>query len=359
MDYNVTYRKKDKSLQCIISYKDENGKWKQKSKQGFKAQKDAKPWIDETTKLLEEKMNLRLNNEYNGITYKEYRKLYVKDVAQYQEYASEQHYMHSLEKFSKLDDILLRDISFIHIQDCVNDMIKEGLSVTTIKNYIGNIKTAFNEAAKQYKIIPNSPIDDNLKYPKPKTNDKAKALNKIELDELLSKLYPHRDYYIALIAATCGLRLGEIIGLTLPNIDLDNAKLHVTQQWKQTSKGVYGLGKLKSKNSYRTVPIPPKTITALKEYLSTAVIDTNKRIFLDRTTGVASGRLLKKIRRFGFDNTVHDLRHTYASFLTFNGIDVKTGSKLMGHTVQMFIKTYSHFNDDMMTAATVKINTMF
>ena len=30
MDYNVTYRKKDKSLQCIISYKDENGKWKEK-----------------------------------------------------------------------------------------------------------------------------------------------------------------------------------------------------------------------------------------------------------------------------------------------------------------------------------------
>lgn len=35
MDYNITYRQKDKGIQCIISYKDNNGKWKQ----GFKTQK--------------------------------------------------------------------------------------------------------------------------------------------------------------------------------------------------------------------------------------------------------------------------------------------------------------------------------
>ncbi|WML35385.1 Arm DNA-binding domain-containing protein [Clostridium sp. OS1-26] len=39
MDYNITWRKKDKGWQCIISYKDSTGKWKQKSKQGFKTQK--------------------------------------------------------------------------------------------------------------------------------------------------------------------------------------------------------------------------------------------------------------------------------------------------------------------------------
>jgi len=43
MDYNITYRQKDKGWQFIISYKDNNGKWKQRSKQGFKTKKDAKP----------------------------------------------------------------------------------------------------------------------------------------------------------------------------------------------------------------------------------------------------------------------------------------------------------------------------
>lgn len=53
IDYNVTYRKKNKGIQCIISYKDTNGKWKQKSKQGFKAQKDANPYIKKTVAELE------------------------------------------------------------------------------------------------------------------------------------------------------------------------------------------------------------------------------------------------------------------------------------------------------------------
>ncbi|MDU7714688.1 MAG: Arm DNA-binding domain-containing protein, partial [Clostridium butyricum] len=42
MEYNVTYRQKDKGWQFIISYKDYNGKWRQKSKQGFKTKKEAK-----------------------------------------------------------------------------------------------------------------------------------------------------------------------------------------------------------------------------------------------------------------------------------------------------------------------------
>ena len=54
MDYNISYRNKDKSIQCIISYKDSDGKWRQKSKQGFKRQKDAKPWISDTVEKLEE-----------------------------------------------------------------------------------------------------------------------------------------------------------------------------------------------------------------------------------------------------------------------------------------------------------------
>lgn len=42
MDYNITYREKDKGLQVIISYKDNTGKWRQKSKQGFENSREGK-----------------------------------------------------------------------------------------------------------------------------------------------------------------------------------------------------------------------------------------------------------------------------------------------------------------------------
>ena len=51
MEYNFTYREKDKGFQVILSYKDNVGRWKQKSKQGFKTKREAKNAGD---KLLEE-----------------------------------------------------------------------------------------------------------------------------------------------------------------------------------------------------------------------------------------------------------------------------------------------------------------
>ena len=44
MEYNFTFREKDKGFQVILSYKDNRGCWKQKSKQGFKTKREASEW---------------------------------------------------------------------------------------------------------------------------------------------------------------------------------------------------------------------------------------------------------------------------------------------------------------------------
>ena len=70
---------------------------------------------------------------------------------------------------------------------------------------------------------------------------------KSELDDLLDKIRPANDYIITLLAATCGLRIGEILGLTWDNIDFKKEILTVKRQWKEIEKGVYNFGDLKSK----------------------------------------------------------------------------------------------------------------
>ena len=56
MEYNITSRQKDKGWQYIISYKDKNGKWRQKSKQGFELSREGKrkgkEWAMNTLKEL-------------------------------------------------------------------------------------------------------------------------------------------------------------------------------------------------------------------------------------------------------------------------------------------------------------------
>ena len=62
------------------------------------------------------------------------------------------------------------------------------------------------------------------------------------------------------------MRYGEIIGLTWENVDLDSNTINVVQQFGAIDYNKYALKPLKSKNSYRQLPIPPILTNILKEY---------------------------------------------------------------------------------------------
>lgn len=355
MDYKISYRNKDGSVQAIINYKDGN-KWKQKAKQGFRIQKDAKPWIEAT--LEELKKNVTVAEEFRGITFGKFKEIFLKDKQREYAYNSIRLYKKVFAKFEDLNDIPLTDIGYINIKPCVDKMIDEGLKNSTIRNYLAKLKTTFNHAIDNYEILTINPINVK-KYKLPiqpsSAKEEIKALNKEEVDKLLSRL-KGRDYFICLIAVKCGLRLGEINGIVDGVMDFKNAELHVKQQWKELEEGKFGLGPLKTKNSYRTVPIPKKYISELKQYTQTCIKDLNNRIFIDNTNDRTGERLRKKFNRWGYDISIHNLRHTYATTLLSNGLDFETVAEFMGDTVEMVIRTYSHVIDDMRKNAKTKID---
>jgi len=360
MDYNISYRKKDKGIQAIISYKDHTGKWRQKSKQGFKKQRDAKRYADKMLEELKKSFELRKNIdlEYEGITFKELVKIFTKQKELQNEYTTVNNIGFSVKKFEKLNDMKVEDIKPLHIQDCVNDMIKEGLMISTIKEYLSKIRAIFNFAINQYDIISKSPVRKIL-IPEEKREEKKKALNKSELKELLTKITYEKFYIATLIASNCGLRAGEILGLTWDCVDLKNGILTVNKQWKKLSAGKWGLGPVKRKNSNRDVPIPPHVIKELKKFKKKEITDINNRVILYADTVNFSKQISVYYKRIGFDISLHNLRHTYATMLIANGVDFKTAAKLLGHDVEMTLKTYSHVNDDMMNKATNVVNSIF
>jgi integrase len=363
MDYNVTYRKKDKTLQCIISYKDENGKWKQKSKQGFKAQKDAKIWINKTVEELEEQIELNsaIDPGLKDITFKKLMDKYIAHKKVHRENGT----IHTIEtarkKFNHLNDMKVIDITKADTQYCIDLMVKEGLAHSTLKGYIARIKTAFSYAINDIEIIKDNPLR-NITIPENKiANTKIKALTKNQLNGLLNKILNPTYKLISILAGTCGLRIGEIIGLNWDNIDFVNSTITINGQWKVTDGWKHSMGSVKRQNSNRVVPVPAKTMKELKLYKKLYPIHTTKRIFYTRTNTSGVGHNLSDLyEKLGYDITVHDLRHTYATLLlSDNSIDYKTVAKLLGHDVQETIKTYSHVNDDMMERATNTIKNIF
>ena len=150
------------------------------------------------------------------------------------------------------------------------------------------------------------------------------------------------------------MRYGEITGLTWENIDLDNNTINIVQQFAAIGYNKYALKGLKSKNSYRMLPIPPILKGILLEYKQTC---TTERLFNTRIS--SSGVATEIMKRFLPDNSIHDLRHTYATKLLSNGVDIKTVSALLGDSLQTVLKTYVHYSDDMRNKASDKVAAIF
>lgn len=360
MDYNITWRKKDKSWQFIISYKI-NGKWKQKGRQGFKTQKEAKPVMENMLDDLENEIENQkhLNVEYTGITLKKFSEIYLEHETLYREQNTIEMKEYSLKKIEILEDMLLKDISNLDIQKCVDTMVKEDLSKQTIKNYLSMLKAMFNSAIDQFDIITSNPVT-NIKLPEDKGTKEKTALTQAEFKNLLDSINDTRLNLITLLAGSCGLRIGEILGLKWSDIDEINLTISIKRQLKKIKKKKkYGLGSLKNKNAYRVVPLSDNVYNELKNFKNTNPINFNDRLFNFTNTASMASRLSELYSDKGYDISVHELRHTYATTLIANGVDFKTVAKLMGHSVEQTIKTYSHVTDEMMKKATQTIRSIF
>lgn len=369
MDYNITYRKKNNGIQVILSYKNSTGKWKQKSKQGFpdnrEGNKKVKIAADKMLQELKETISLNISEDMDELTIGELKKDYLQHIKIHREHNTYKNYEQSLNYF-QIDDIEVKKLKLVDVQKCVDKLVNK-VSLTTIQRRTTIFKCMLNYANRQYNI----PISNmnNLTLPSVKNTADKRALENSEQIELLHH-FKHRgdqDYYlVVLLATTCGLRVGEIIGLTWDDIDVKTNEININKQWKINKlTNTYDFGELKSKNSYRIVPIPPSTINELLRIKllndSNKVINIesayNRLIKCNSTYSMSSN--LGKVLRRKFKITIHELRHTYATNLIKNGIDFKTAANLLGHDVEQTMRTYSHVTNDMLKDAANLINKIF
>lgn len=244
--------------------------------------------------------------------------MFMKHESLYKEYGTMITYKYAVQKFESIYNMKLEDIKNIHIQQCVDSMIKDKLKIPTIKLYVGKIKVIFDSAVNHYNAIPNSPIV-NIKIPENKELNSKRALTKNELNDLLSKIKNPKYYIASLIAATCGLRLGEILGLTWDDVDFKKNTINVNKQWKEFKNSMYGFGELKTKNSKRIIPVPKTTLKELEEYKnSNKVVCINNRLLKYKIPTDFSLALRTMYKQLGYNISIHELRHTYATTLIAN-----------------------------------------
>jgi integrase len=152
------------------------------------------------------------------------------------------------------------------------------------------------------------------------------------------------------VAAFCGLRMGEILGLTIENVDLERRVLRVRHSLTQ-----YGLLKgPKTSAGVRDVPLPRHVEALLTSWLSRFYVANDRRlVFRTATGGALSAQnyrvtwhaLLKRAGVHVADDPhhFHALRHFTASWMIENGLPLTTVAALLGHSAfDVTLQVYAH-----------------
>lgn len=239
----------------------------------------------------------------------------------------------------------------------------ELLAPATIERIYAVLCSIFTLAMDKWNYIKTNPIKScRSEYAIDKRN---RALRKKKAERCLS--YPeafklidaleHEDLKYQLIthfAIVGGLRRSEILGIKWSNVDFDNNTVHITQSSLQTPNYGYFEGSLKTSASYRSLFMPSTTMELLKTYQKITPNTDNDFIFVNNR-GVRIGQRLspstvtKWFRKFRIKNNLplevplHGLRHTCATILISEGINVTNVSSRLGHSrADTTLNVYSH-----------------
>ena len=158
--------------------------------------------------------------------------------------------------------------------------------------------------------------------------------------------YP-QYYYVYEMLYWCGLRLGEMLALTLNDIDLENGIISVTKTYNHLN-GEDIISTPKTPNSVRKVSMPAFLCDELKEYIGLQYEPTREqRIFQISKSKLANNFHLLPDEAGLKRITIHGLRHSHVSLLISKKYDIFEVSKRIGHkSVKTTQDIYGHLFDD-------------
>ena len=203
-------------------------------------------------------------------------------------------------------------------------------SNSTVRKYMFALSAVLRYGVRELQLIDINPMT-NVQKPKKKKGI-VRFLSEDERKRLITacKNYSDTLYLFVILAAFSGGRYSEILHLTVEHIDFENEMVYYVDTKNGEDRGV---------------PIYHKLMEKIKEYLNTHDIKSGY-IFINKKKNklyFIKGILEKIIKDTGIENfRIHDLRHTYASYLAQNGAELLEIAQLMGHKNLQQVQIYAH-----------------
>jgi site-specific recombinase XerD len=241
-----------------------------------------------------------------------------------------------------VEDVTIDDVRAF-VSELSESGIKKPNAAVTVARKLSSIKSFFKYLVRFRKVAANPAADvETPKLPHTEPN----YLTQEEHDALLAAVrrtaapfYLARNTAIVVTLLNTGVRLSELVGLTLNSVNLGSS---------QPTVKVRGKG-----DKERTIPLNERTVSALRKYLDgRPEVETN-HLFVSRLgNGLSSRSVHHLIKRYlveaGIKKEhvgVHSLRHSFAASLLSKGVNLFSIQKLLGHSKLETTSRYLHVND--------------
>ena len=278
----------------------------------------------------------------NFINYCEYEKglsantlkSYNYEINLYQTYLEDKLSIIDIEKVSKEDIESYLKYCYLKNEDSKTISHK----ITTIYNFHNYLLREKVIKDNQAEVIDRPKLAKHLPY-----TLTVKEIDKL-LDIALVTVFDYRDKAMLELMYGTGLRVSELVSLTVYDVDFYNAFLRIK------GKG----------SKERIVPINNASLKYLKLYLDRRCLllkkKTSDELFLNaRGEGISRQGFFKNLKKIlakkgmPINISPHSLRHSFATHLIENGADLRSVQTMLGHSDITTTKIYTHISNEKVT----------
>jgi integrase len=207
---------------------------------------------------------------------------------------------------------------------------------STIRNTLDPLRAIYRHALKRELVVVNPTTDLDM----PDDEDEDMRIASREEAAALVAALPELERAFWSTALYAGLRSGELRALRWSDVDLDNRLIHVRRSWDDGGEAVLP----KTNAGRRRVPVVPRLAKALERHRALTERDGDALVF-----GATEAKPLERCALTAWKTaelepiTVHQCRHTCASFLIASGLNAKAVSTILGHaSISITFDRYGH-----------------